>query len=1068
MATIIQQPTSLSFSKNLKKFEISASSEIRFQLSQGGSLIIDESYAPNAQGRVIIDIENVISNYLVTAIPVGNIYVQTEVVKTFSAQVDSLPEINFTVIRGGVENLTDTATNYLTANWLTWQPQVKKVTYSQPEWLTYYATDAAVIKVKLYLKDGSSTLVVVNNQTPGTCVSYNMQFAYIMTLAEGEKYGYYDVWVENSTGTRLTFIQRYVYRDAEDQDEMFVFENSLGGVDTSCMTGKSNFTPEVVYQQGTYDDVAVQVDNYFTRLYDKSTGWISKQEGNWLFDFFNSYGRYKLVDGVLRKITLQDSSISDSSQEDLKSFSFLYRFAQDAGLLNIPRSMDPPPSNLEISTPETLFFLAPRLVDFPAATLQDDLLFPVQSPFAQLWQKISWGAIWNFLYDKILTSAIGIMAHVHDNLAVLGKLSEDGGNLLYGGAPVSGGGSDSGLQLGESSQTAYRGDRGKIAYDHSQSPDVHFADVPNDDTTYARNNKQWVPLPTPGGAAVRLSTNKQVFEYDEDGNLVTPGDYSWIYTTLFNISADTIYYQFSKNGATLQNTTASVLSYVPPATYSSPDVITVVVRQGSAGGTVLATDSISMYGIKPGADGQDAYTVVLSNPAHSFPADANANVTDYSGSGTDIRAWKGVTPLNYGTGALTFSVSAEGTNITPGSATTVNANIRRYGNANNMISASAAINFTITVRDENSFETVFMQVMTFAISKAGQDGNDGAPGPVGPTLVFRGEYNAAAIYVGNSKRIDMVKYTANGKYYAALTDAGSFSGKAPIDSQYWQIADGQFDFVATKLLFAESTYVRNLIAEQLKTSESGRRVEINSGDKQQVAIYDNNEQLKVLVKPEAISTLAVIQSGYATAYHSTTADVTTKNTTWSTPNFGQVTYRQESTSFAVTLDGTLEIEIGSINLTAGKNDGVYCAALSTVSVVLEKYISGSWNFVALIGSCSEYETKSVSNTIKGLTSGTYRLVAVHEHSSWTDWIEGMPLFQDTCNAYSSWNYYSGSAFAITVRRVIAQTEIGTDGIASIWATNKYFHFSQNGLFIKMGAKTFEVSEAGVKINGVIQ
>ncbi len=1202
MATIIKQPTSLSFSKNLKKFEISASSEIRFKLSQGGSLIVDESYLPNSQGRVIIDVENVISNYLVTAIPVGNIYVQTEVVKTFSAQVDSLPEINFTVVRGGVENLADTATNFLISNWLTWQPQVKKVTYSQPEWLTYYATEAAVIKVRFYLKDGSSTVVVVNNQTPGTCVSYNMQFAYIMTLAEGEKFGYYDVWVENSTGTRLTYIQRYVYRDAEDQDEMFVFENSLGGVDTSCMTGESNFTPEVVYQQGTYDDVAVQVDNYFTRLYDKSTGWISKQEGNWLFDFFNSYGRYKLVDGVLRKITLQDSSISDSSQEDLKSYSFVYRFSEDRGLLNIPRSMDVPPANLEISTPESLFFLAPRLVDFQSAELEDELLFPVQSPFTEFWQKLSWGAIWQFLYDKILASAIGLMAHVHDNLAVLGKLSEDGGNLLYGGAPVSGGGSDSGLQLGESSLTAYRGDRGKIAYDHSQSSDVHFADVPNDDTTYARNNKQWVPLPTPGGAAVRLSTNKQVFEYDKDGNLVTPGDYSWIYTTLFNISADTIYYQFSKNGTTLQNTTASVLSYVPPATYSSPDVITVVVRKGYANGTVIATDTISMYGIKPGADGQDAYTVVLSNPAHAFsadangnvtdysgsgtdirvrkgivaldygagpltfsvsaagtninpgtastvnanirrygnannmisasaainftitvrdensvetvftqvmtfaiskagqdgtdgddgapgadgqdaytvvlsnpahafPADANGNVTDYSGSGTDIRVWKGIVALDYGAGPLTFSVSAAGTNVNPGTASTVNANIRRYGNANNMISASAAINFTITVRDKNSVETVFTQVMTFAISKAGQDGTDGedgAPGPVGPSLVFRGEYNAAATYVGNSKRIDMVKYTANGKYYAALADAGSFSGKAPIDAQYWEIADGQFEFVATKLLFAESTYVRNLIAEQLKTAESGRRVEINAGDKQQVAIYDAFESLKVLVKPEPISTLSVIQSGSATAYQSPTADVATKTTAWSTPNFGTVTYRQESASFAVTLDGTLEIEIGNISLTAGKSDGTYCAALSTVSVILEKYTYGTWNYVALIGSCSEYESsKSVSETIKGLTAGTYRLVAVHEHFSWTDWIEGMPVIQDSCSAFSRWNYYSGSAFSITIRRVIAQTEIGTDGIASIWATNKYFHFSQNGLFVKMGTKTFEVSESGVKINGII-
>lgn len=1072
MATIIQQPDSLSFSMNLKKFEIAASSEVTFKLSQGASLLIDESYSPNALGRVVIDLESVIKNHLLVSIPTSDIFLQTSAVKEFTVEIDDLAAIAFFVISGGVENFADTATNFLTSNWLTWQPQAKRVSYSQPEWLTYYAIAAAIVKVKFYLTDETSSVVTLHSPGAGTCYTYNMQFAHIMSLQVGEKYGYYDVWVENATGTRLTYIQRYIYRESEDQDEVFVFKNSLGGIDTVNMAGESNFTPEFEHLEGNYEDVAVQIDNYYKKLYSKSTGWLSKVEADWIVEFYNSCARWKLVAGTLRNITLQESSISDSSQEDLKTFSFSYKFSEDKGLLNLSRSMDPLPENLEISTPEGLFFLAPRLVDFPAAELDDTLLFPVQSPFTAIWQKLSWGAVWNFLYDKVVASAIGLMAHVHDNFSVLSKFSEQEGNLYYDEAPVGGGsGSDSGLQLGTTSKTAHRGDHGKAAYDHSQSSDVHFADVPNDDTTYGRNNKQWVPLPTPGGAAVRLSTNKQVFEYDEDGNLVTPGDYSWIYTTLFNISADTIYYQFSKNGTILQNTTASVLSYVPPATYSSPDVITVVVRKGYANGTVLATDSISMYGIKPGADGQDAYTIVLSNPTHAFPADANGNVTDYSGSGTDIRAWKGVTPLNYGTGALTFSVSAAGTNVTPGTASTVNANIRRYGNANNMISASAAIDFTISVRDENSVKTVFMQVMTFAISKAGEDGkdgDDGSPGPVGPSLVFRGEYNAAATYVGNSKRIDMVKYTTNGKYYAALMTAGSFSGMAPIDSQYWQIADGQFEFVATKLLFAESTYVRNLIAEQLKTAESGRRVEINAGDKQQVAIYDAVESLKVLVKPEPISTLSTIQSGSATAYHSTTADVATKNSNWATPNFGSITYRQESASFAVTLDGTLEIEIGNISLTAGKSDGTYCAALSTVSVILEKYTYGTWNYVALIGSCSEYEpSKSVSETIKGLTAGTYRLVAVHEHFSWTDWIEGMPVIHDSCSAYSRWNYYSGSAFSITIRRVIAQTEIGTDGIASIWATNKYFHFSQNGLFIKMGTKTFEVSESGVKINGTI-
>ena len=68
------------------------------------------------------------------------------------------------------------------------------------------------------------------------------------------------------------------------------------------------------------------------------------------------------------------------------------------------------------------------------------------------------------------------MAHVHDNLAVLGGLSEDAGKLKYKGESIIPDGG-LGVQLGESSSTAYRGDRGKTAYDHSQNVNIHFADV---------------------------------------------------------------------------------------------------------------------------------------------------------------------------------------------------------------------------------------------------------------------------------------------------------------------------------------------------------------------------------------------------------------------------------------------------------------------------------------------------------------------------------------------------------------------------------------------------------------
>ncbi len=67
MATIIQTPDSLSLLKNLKSYVISSSTEVAFALSIGGSTIIEETYTPDANGRVEIQVRDVVAGYLSTA-----------------------------------------------------------------------------------------------------------------------------------------------------------------------------------------------------------------------------------------------------------------------------------------------------------------------------------------------------------------------------------------------------------------------------------------------------------------------------------------------------------------------------------------------------------------------------------------------------------------------------------------------------------------------------------------------------------------------------------------------------------------------------------------------------------------------------------------------------------------------------------------------------------------------------------------------------------------------------------------------------------------------------------------
>lgn len=462
MATLLSYPDTLSLASNLKKFSIAASDPISFKLYQSEELLLDETYTPNASGRIEIDVREIVKSQLSFIVPVSDSFQQPALFKSFRAVINA-SEVSFVAIRSGVENFTDTAVNFLAANWLTWQPQTKRVSYYQPEWLTYYAPVACSIKVKFYLKDGTSQVMTRANQVADTCYSYNMMYSFIMSQQASACYGYYDVYVEDMAGTRLSYIQRYVYKKSTIEDEIYLFENSLGGLDTVVFNGALSFAPELEHTEGLYDDNSQQLETSFTRKYQQVTGNLSKVECSWIWDMFLSVSAYKLQSGTLRKITIIESAQERTSIEPMVSFPFTYRMSVDHGLQNVPRTMGTLPDNLEISTPEQLFFLAPRLIEFESASLEDSLLFPVQTSFAAIWKKLSWWAIWNFLYEKVLSSAIGLMAHVHDNLSVINKLSESAGKLQYNGSEIGVGGIG-GLTLGETSATAYRGDRGDQMY----------------------------------------------------------------------------------------------------------------------------------------------------------------------------------------------------------------------------------------------------------------------------------------------------------------------------------------------------------------------------------------------------------------------------------------------------------------------------------------------------------------------------------------------------------------------------------------------------------------------------
>ena len=395
MATVIQTPETLSLLRNLRSFRINSSSTVSFKLMKGGATIIEETYDPNGSTMVEIDVQEVCAQYLAITLPNSNTFEQVTGKAEFSAYVDGTLAKTFTVLAGGVRKLSDTASNFLKANWLTWQPQSKRVRWNQPEYLSYYHETAGVVKARFYPLSGDPETVTVNSAAAGKYITYNMEMQHLFSLSShnaDELTGLVDVWVE-SAGTRLSYIQRYVFAPVSRDEHYYLCVNSLGGIDTFCFTGKRSLAPSINHEVAEQGDKKINITEGPERSWSQNTGYVGKTEAVWLWEFFASSKQWSIIDGNIEEIVLDSSSIQASDKANVNSSDFNFSLSEDGTLMKIVRTNEEFPL-LEVPSPSgELFFLIPRLVDYPDANLENSLLFLVQSPFVQEWKKVSLGTI---------------------------------------------------------------------------------------------------------------------------------------------------------------------------------------------------------------------------------------------------------------------------------------------------------------------------------------------------------------------------------------------------------------------------------------------------------------------------------------------------------------------------------------------------------------------------------------------------------------------------------------------------------------------------------------------------
>ena len=461
---IIKKPQTLSLAGNMSPLVVSSAYDIHLvMVDEAGTELLSHVYTPGTSSPAEIDLRpSVIASMTFNLKNQSEPYEQNGIAKNITVTVKDVYQgsvintetVRFAAVRAGVDELSEDPSEFLKQNFLTWQPTVKPVTYYTPEFLTYYAVVTSNIIVKAVMEDKSEKRFIADTVPAGQCHTIPMQYAIVAGKC-GSLPVWYDVWAEDSAGTRLSYVQRYYAQDMRSEQEQWIlFENSLGGIDTFRAYGEEEKRPEYTHNISEYGD---ELDEYRVdtqRKHVKHTGYLDKDERRWLMDFFPSAGKYIYAGDHIRRIVVTESDAAYVEIELPSDFSFTYRYRESNPYLHLQRT-DVPLEMLNIHVPDVgSFTIAPRLAEFQKLPLSGGALIPVQDPYAEEWNATSMSEILQYIIDNISVAGGGEggTGHQHYNMSVLKAIGYLAGYLTYGGEKIRAGYADEAATISKDSE----------------------------------------------------------------------------------------------------------------------------------------------------------------------------------------------------------------------------------------------------------------------------------------------------------------------------------------------------------------------------------------------------------------------------------------------------------------------------------------------------------------------------------------------------------------------------------------------------------------------------------------
>lgn len=252
----------------------------------------------------------------------------TNITEETTEEIDPT-EYTFTVIKGGVQSIPVSDEDFIGSRFLSWQESNKHVKSNDPEWLTFYGLDDVTIKARAYMSDGGTQDKNLYNFASNKLISFKCTWSHIRSSFDAGAPVRIDVWAEYGEGVKTNLQTYRLSTEHFDFDDIYVFANSLGGVDTIRFTGVNNLKERFQTDTAFYDREQREYFVTADRGNEKNTGGFrSRRHLLWARDFFASDYKFLFAYGIFFRVVTNSAQDLLSRLHTLNSYTFTYKLSE--------------------------------------------------------------------------------------------------------------------------------------------------------------------------------------------------------------------------------------------------------------------------------------------------------------------------------------------------------------------------------------------------------------------------------------------------------------------------------------------------------------------------------------------------------------------------------------------------------------------------------------------------------------------------------------------------------------------------------------------------------------------